>query len=64
MCHRLGDILEILAQIYGLITGPPAWRKSLSTNFKHLVFKRHPLAPCLALLCEGEEEKLSGVIVV
>ena len=45
-------LIELLAEIYGLITGPPAWRKSLLVTLKELGFKRHPLAPCLALMYE------------
>ena len=63
-----GDVVvELLAEIYGLITGPPAWRKSLIETFRMEGFKKHPLAPCLALFYEdlgkGKTE-LSGLIVV
>jgi hypothetical protein len=45
-------VVELLAEIYGLITGPPAWRKTLVTAFQELGFQRHPLAPCVALMYE------------
>ena len=61
-------LIEILAEVYGLITGPPAWRQSLFTSFKELGFKNHPLAPCVVLMYEkiagGGKEQLSGLIVV
>jgi len=60
-------LIELLAEVYGLITGPPAWRKTLLVTFKELGFKRHPLAPCVALMYEtidGTPDRLSGVIVV
>ena len=43
-------LIELLAEVYGLVTGPPSWRKSLLTKFKALDFKRHPLAPWVALM--------------
>ena len=51
-------IIELLAEVYGLITGPPAWRKTLLCAFTELGFKRHPLAPCVALMYErmGKEQ--------
>ena len=45
-------LIELVAEVYGLITGRPAWRSTLITAFKELDFKRHPLAPCLALCYE------------
>ena len=45
-------VIEILAEIYGLISGPPGWRRSLFTTLKELGFKRHPLAPCVVLMYE------------
>ena len=61
-------LIEVLAEVYGLVTGPPAWRKSLFTTFKELEFKNHPLAPCLVLMYEKmhgkEEPQLSGLIIV
>ena len=38
--------------------------KIASTDFKDLGFKRHPLAPCLALMYEGEPLQLTGLITV
>ena len=38
-------LIEICAEVYGLIIGPPAWRQSLFTTFKELDFESHPLAP-------------------
>ena len=60
-------LIEIVAEIYGLITGPPAWRKSLLTTFKQLGFKRHPLAPCVVVFYEthnGVDETLTGLVVI
>ena len=60
-------LIELLAEVYGLVTGPPAWRKSLFTKFKELEFKRHPLAPCVALMYEtlgGKENQFSGLVLV
>ena len=57
----------LLAEVYGLITGPPAWRKSLLAQLKQSGFKRHPLAPCVVLMYEplqGTKEELSGLIVI
>jgi len=57
-------LIEVLAEVYGLITGPPAWRKSLFTDFKSLNFKRHPLARRLALMYKGPKNQLSGLVLV
>ena len=60
-------VIEILAELYGLITGPPAWRKSVITTLVELGFKRHPLAPCVAIMYEnlgGKEMQFSGLIVL
>ena len=60
-------LIEILAEVYGLITGPPAWRKSLFTTLRELEFKNHPLAPCIVLMYEklaGKDNQLSGIICV
>ena len=45
-------LIELLTEIYGLISGPPAWRRTLSTAFKELDFRRHPLAPCVVTMCD------------
>ena len=60
-------LIEILAEIYGLISGPPGWRRSLFTTFKQLGFNAHPLAPCVVVMYEkiGKVEKqFSGLICV
>ena len=60
-------VVELLAEVYGLITGPPAWRKTLVQEFSSEGFKRHPLAPCVALFYEdlgNKKQELSGLIVV
>ena len=60
-------LIEILAEIYGLVSGPPGWRQTLLTQFKSLNFKRHPLAPCVVLMYEtinGVKDSLSGLIVI
>ena len=60
-------VIEILAEIYGLISGPPGWRRSLFTTFKQLDFKAHPLAPCVVLMYEEIDSKpnqFSGLICV
>ena len=60
-------VIELLAEIYGLVTGPPGWRRSLFTTFKNLGFKAHPLAPCVVLYYEtinGVEDTISGLICV
>ena len=46
-------VVELLAEIYGLITGPPAWRKTLIETFKQEGFKRHPLAPMYRPVLRG-----------
>ena len=61
------SLIEILAEIYGLVSGPPGWRQTLLTQFKSLNFKRHPLAPCVVLMYEtinGVKDALSGMIVI
>ena len=45
-------LIELLTGVYGLISGPPAWRISLISTMKELGFKRHPLAPCVAVMYE------------
>lgn len=58
-------VIEILAEIYGLISGPPGWRRSLFTTFKELEFNFHPLAPCGAVIYEklhGKENQFSVLI--
>ena len=57
-------LIEVLAEIYGLITGPPAWRKSLFNDFKELGFKRPPLTPCVAIMYEYEDVQYSELIMV
>ena len=42
-------LIEILAEIYGLISGPPGWRRSLFTTFKQLGF--NALTPCPMCSC-------------
>ena len=67
-----------MTEIYGLVTGPPAWRQTLITTLKELGFKRHPLAPCVVLMYDDATSKhepifgnnprvpshLSGLIVI
>ena len=61
-------LIEILTEIYGLVSGPPGWRQTLLTAFKGLEFRRHPLAPCVVLMYEVLPPKntmsLSGLIVI
>ena len=60
-------VIEILAEIYGFVSGPPGWRRSLLTTFKELEFKAHPLATCVVLMyeeLEGVPNKLSGLVVI
>ena len=61
-------LIEILSEIYGLVSGPPGWRQTLLTEFKGLTFSRHPLAPCVVLMYEclhGEKKpSLSGLIII
>ena len=45
-------LIELLAEVYGLISGAPAWRKSLATLCQEAGFKRHPLAPIVAVMHE------------
>ena len=35
-------VIELLTEIYGLISGPTGWRKTVLTELKHLDFKAHP----------------------
>ena len=51
-------LIEICAEVYGLITGPPAWRQSLFTTLKELDFKKHPLAPCIELMYDKNGDHL------
>jgi hypothetical protein len=55
-------LIDLLAEEYGLITGPQALRPSLMTKFDGLGFKRHPLAPCVVL--KYDKEELCGLIVI
>jgi len=60
-------VIEILAEIYGLISGPPGWRRSLFTTLKQVEFKAHPLAPCVVLMYEEIDSKpnqFSGLVCV
>ena len=60
-------VIEILAEIYGLISGPPGWRRSLFTTFKEVGFKSHPLAPCVVVFYEelhGKPDQFSGLVCV
>ena len=45
-------LIELLTEIYGLVSGPPGWRRTLLSKFKDLEFSRHPLAPCVVLMYE------------
>jgi len=61
-------LIEILAEIYGLVSGPPGWRQTLLTEFKGLEFRRHLLAPCVLLMYDKKRDtdksSLCGVIVI
>ena len=61
-------LIEILAEIYGLVSGPPGWRQTLLTEFKGLEFRRHPLAPCVLLMYDKKRDtdksSLCGVICI
>jgi len=60
-------LIELLTEVYGLVSGPPGWRKTLLTKFKDLEFARHPLAPCVVLMYEtlgGKPKSLSGLVVI
>ena len=62
-------LIELLAEVYGLVTGPPGWRKSLLVKLKELDFKRHPLAPCVALMYDNDgepdqEPRFCGLLVI
>ena len=59
-------VIEIIAEIYGLISGPPGRRRSLFTTFKRLGFRNHPLAPCVVLMYEdlGKGTQLTGLLCV
>ena len=46
-------LVELKAEIYGLVSGPPGWRRSLLTTFKALGFSSHPLAPCVVTMYDG-----------
>ena len=59
--------MEIFAEIYGLNSGPPGWRRSFFTTFKELEFKSHPLAPCVVIFYEelhGKPNQFSGLVCV
>ena len=47
-------LIEVCAEIYGPIYGPPGWRRSLLTTLKGLGFKNHPLAPCVVLMYDDD----------
>ena len=47
-------VIELLTEIYGLISGPPGWRKTLLAALKEFGFKNHPLAPCVVLMYDGK----------
>ena len=60
-------LIELLTEVYGLVSGPPGWRKTLLSKFKDLAFARHPLAPCVVLMYEtigGKPKTLSGLVVI
>ena len=60
-------LIELRAEIYGLASGPPAWRQSLFTTFKQVGFKAHPLAPCVVIFYEmlsGKPDQFRGLICV
>ena len=62
-------LIELLAEVYGLVSGPPGWRFSLLSILKDLGFKNHPLAPCVFLYYEDDKKnqmpmQLSGLLVV
>ena len=56
-------IIELCTEVYGLITGPPCWRRRLLTTLQELGFKRHPLAPCVFLMYTPQEA-ICGLICV
>ena len=58
-------LIEVLGEIYGLISGPPGWRRTVLTELKDLGFRNHPLAPCVVLLySDAKNQPLVGVIVI
>ena len=57
-------LIEVLTEIYGLVSGPPGWRCTLLQGLKDLDLKRHPLAPCVVLMYDGEDQHLCGLICI
>ena len=63
-------VIELLTEIYGLISGPPGWRKTLLAALKEFGFNNHPLAPCVVVMYDetikGHEKlwNLVGIISI
>ena len=57
-------LIEILGEVYGLVSGPPGWRRTVLTELKDLGFRNHPLAPCVVLMYSDDDQQLVGVIVI
>ena len=60
-------LIELFIEVYGIITGPPAWRKTLLTSLKEYGFKKHPLAPCIAVMYEDvgdKKDQFTGLLIM
>eukprot|EP00971_Amphidinium_carterae_P332368 6466496-Amphidinium_carterae.1 len=61
----IGDdaIVELLAEVYGLNSGPMGWRITLTKKLHQQGFRSHPLSPCLFLFY-NKDDKLCGAVIV
>ena len=67
MASSPGEDLERCLRGVRAHTGPPAWRKTLLTCLKEYGFKKHPLAPCVAIMYEDvgdKKDQFTGLLVI
>eukprot|EP00971_Amphidinium_carterae_P247005 4905410-Amphidinium_carterae.1 len=56
-------LIELRAEVYGLNSGPMAWRITLTTTLKQQGFRNHPLSPCVFMYYDATKQ-LCGVLLV
>eukprot|EP00971_Amphidinium_carterae_P205052 4069609-Amphidinium_carterae.1 len=53
-------IVRLDKELYGLLPGPAAWRKTALSTLKRLEFVSHPLSPCVFCLFSADQKAVAG----
>eukprot|EP00971_Amphidinium_carterae_P151401 3001807-Amphidinium_carterae.1 len=56
-------LIELRAEVYGLNSGPMAWRITLTMKLKEQGFSNHPLSPCV-FVYYNQAQQLCGILLV